>query len=172
MLIKILACLVMLAIAYQDFKYRTIHWFLFLLICVLFIIDALTSMSLILYAKNVYCNLILIAFQFSLLCSFYVIKGRNLKLIVNKIIGTGDILFILLLSLFFSWHSFLFYYIGGLVFSIIIWLLLKHILIIEEEFVPFAGLMAVFCILIIIVELIIPLYNRFNDSILKFLIYG
>lgn|ERR1035437_3757971 len=172
MLIKILACLVMLAIAYQDFKYRAIHWLLFLLICVLFIIDALTSMSLIQYAKNVYYNLILIVFQLTLLYLFYVIKGRNLKSILNKIIGTGDVLFILLLSLFFSWHSFLFYYIGGLVFSIIIWLLLKHLLIIEEEFVPFAGLMAVFCILIIIIELILPVYDRFNDSIFKLIIYG
>jgi hypothetical protein len=32
--------------------------------------------------------------------------------------------------------------------------------------------MAVFCILIIIIELILPVYDRFNDSIFKLIIYG
>jgi hypothetical protein len=172
MLIKFLACITLAIIAYQDFRYRAIHWLLFLFVSVLFIIDGLLTVQLIQYVFNIIFNILLIMIQFLMLYLFYIYRGRNLKTIVSSFIGVGDIIFILILSLAFSWQNFLFYYIGSLIFSIIIWFVLKQFSMVKGELVPFAGLMAIFFILVLIIELIIPVYGRFNDHIYKVVLNG
>lgn len=172
MLFKIFACITMTAIAYQDFKYRAIHWLLFLFISIFLTIDGLKTISFTQYILNISFNILLIFLQFALLYLYYFFQGKNLKSIFFNIIGEGDILFIVILSLAFSWHSFLFYYILGLLFSVITWLLLKYSGIIHSELIPFAGLMAIFCTLLLIIEIIVPDFERFSDGIFKLFLNG
>jgi len=92
MIIKVLVCLVMAAIVYQDFKYSAIHWLLFLVLCVLLFIDGVISKEFEQYSIDIACNAIIIIIQFSVLLIFYSLRGRKLNSIINKIIGQ-EILF-------------------------------------------------------------------------------
>lgn len=172
MLIKVLACLNMTAIAYQDFKYRAIHWFLFLTLSAILIIDGVNSKPLNQYCLDVTFNIIIIIIQFVILLLFYSLRGRKFSSIINRLIGTGDIIFILILSLAYPWESFLFLYLAALIFSVIIWLIVKNLFHVHDDLIPFAGLMAVFCLIIFSTELFFPGFNRYNNGFLTLLLHG
>jgi hypothetical protein len=172
MVIKTLECINMLVIAYQDFRYRAIHWLLFLTLALLFFIDGASSQSLKTYELGVVLNIAIIFLQFSVLVLFYLFKGKKLNDIVNKTIGSGDIVFIFILAFAFPWQCFLFYYISAMLFSILAWLPVGRFFSSKENLIPFAGLMSLFCFLLIGCELIVPGYDRFNVYIFRFLLNG
>ena len=172
MVIKSLECINMLAIAYQDFRYRAIHWLLFLTLGLLFFIDGVFSQSFQIYELGVVLNIVILLLQFSVLLLFYSFKGKKLNDVINKTIGAGDIVFIFILALGFSWQCFLFYYISAMLFSILVWLSVGRLFCRKNDLVPFAGLMSLFCFFLIVCELIVPGYDRFNDYIFRFLLNG
>jgi len=172
MFLKILECINMLAIAYQDFKYRAIHWLLFLTLAILFAIDGIKSQSIIQYGIGVAFNVVLIILQFSILFLIYSIKGKSLNNLLNRTIGTGDIVFILTLTLAFSWQNFLFYYIAGMIFAILIWTLIKMFSNSSRELIPFAGLMSFFCFIIFLFEMNSTSIKRFSNELITRLING
>jgi hypothetical protein len=172
MIIKLLECLNMAAIAYQDFRYRAIHWFLFLSLAFLLVLDGLNSHPANQYGLSVIFNIILILLQFTILFLFYHIRGRSIRSLLNTTIGSGDIIFIFSLSLAFSWQNFLFYYIGAMIFSILAWLILRTILHPKSELIPFAGLMSVFCFILFLIELMVPGFTRFSNDLFMMIFNG
>jgi len=111
--------------------------------------------------------MIFVSTQFLFVYIFYKIRGYGLKALVVDIIKIGDILFIFILSLAFPWQSFFLYYIGGLFFTLSIWLLFKHSGIIKNELIPFAGLLSVYCAILLFFEFLLPQYDRFGNDLLK-----
>lgn len=167
MAVKIASLAVLILIAYQDFRYRAIDLALFLLLSVFFFVDGQRNTPLIEYVLKVLYNMIFVSVQFIVVYVFYAIRGYGFKLIVTGIIGAGDILFIYILSLAFSWQGAFLYYIGGLLFSLLVWLLLKYSGMINNELIPLAGLLSVYCTLLLIFELLLPEYGRFGNELLK-----
>ena len=172
MLIKISALAVLILIAYQDFRYREIHIALFLMVSVFFFIDGQSNMPFLKYLLNVSYNMIFVLAQFLFVYVFYAIRGYGFKSLATDIIGTGDILFIVILSLAFPWQSFFLYYIGGLVFTLLIWLLLKYSGTVRNKLIPFAGLLSVYCALLLVFEFLLPDCGRFDSELLKLLLHG
>jgi len=168
MLVKIPAIVVLTLIAYHDFKHREIYWALFLFIALFFFIDGQTNMPLNEYLLNTLYNIIFVSVQFLFVYLFYRIRGIDFKSLINNIIGLGDILFITIMSLAFPWQSFLLYYIGGLVFTLFVWLCFKF----KNNLIPFAGLLSIYCAIILILEFLLPQYERFSNELLKLLLYG
>ena len=172
MLIKLLLLAVLILIAYQDFKYREIHWALFLVIAVFFFIDGQTNMPFNKYLLNTLYNMIFVLLQFVFVYVFYLIRGHSFKSLFTNIIGVGDCLLISILTLAFSWHGFLLYYIGGLFFTLLIWLFVKNLKMANNKLIPFAGLLSIYCVLLVILEFFLPNYGRFGNESLKIFIYG
>ena len=170
MLVKIALLVVLIFIAYQDFRYREIHFVLFLLLSIFFFIDGNTYIAISKYLLNILYNMIFVLAQFLFVYIFYAIRGYGIKSLVIDIIGIGDILFIFILSLAFPWQSFFLYYVGGLIFALSVWLLLKHSGIIKSKFIPFAGLLSLYCALLLIFEFLLPQYNRFGNDLLKLIL--
>ena len=72
------------------------------------------------------------------------IKNRRLITLTDGLIGWGDILFMLSLTLYFSFLNFLLFYITSLIVVIAAWLIWQAFNNKPNKHIPLAGLQAVF----------------------------
>lgn len=172
MVIQILICLVLLIIVFQDFKYRAVHWIMFPLLWILLVIDSVISLKLRDYISGTAINLLIIFIQVLILYTYYLLQGKNLKLIESRIMGAGDVLFIFIMAFAFTWTSFMFYYIAGLLFALLAWLIFRKLFKEQTGLVPLAGLLALYMIIIMLVEIVLPDYGRSMDIISRYIVYG
>ncbi|NVK51286.1 MAG: hypothetical protein HWD85_00005 [Flavobacteriaceae bacterium] len=85
-----------------------------------------------------------------LLLILYLYTKIQMKKKLSKSLGLGDVLFFLFLGVSFPTATFLVLFSGSLVFSLLVFLLLKPIL--KEKTVPLAGLQSLFLTLVLIVN--------------------
>lgn len=84
---------------------------------------------------------------------------------MNSILGLGDILFIIIMAFAFSWTSFILFYIAGLIFALFIWIIRILLTRNSQGFIPLAGLLAIYMIIITITGVFIPEIDR-NSNLL------
>lgn len=171
MIIQVLLCFVLLILAVQDFRLRAVHWILFPILLLLFIADSLSQINLKDYISGTAINLLLVSVQGVILFVYYSVQGKKPKHILTSILGPGDILFIIIMAFAFSWTSFIFYYIAGLVFALIVWVARLSVSEHRPQLVPLAGLLAVYMILVITVGAFIPEISRNSNFINNFFHY-
>lgn len=172
MIIRILICLALLIIVVQDFRFRAVHWILFPALWILLVADSLINLNFRDYVLGTSINLLIILFQGVILYAYYSLQGKPLSVIVTRIIGTGDILFIILMAFAFSWTSFMFFYITGLLFALLLWIFIMSISRDKNRLVPLAGLLALYMIIIMILDMILPEYGRSLDIMNIIIAYG
>jgi hypothetical protein len=146
-------------IFYQDIKTRTVTWFLFPLIAVTGILYSVYySGSLNILFKNSLINTIFLLAQFLLLKSIYFLKNGSNEQLIDKSIGSGDILFLIACSFFFSPVNFMIFYCLSLVFTLLNHMVFKSVRIKREklyETVPLAGFQAIFLFIYILINVIL-----------------
>ncbi len=170
--INIITILILCLIVYQDIKYRAIQWLLFLLLFAMFVCHGLAKLSSLLYLKGCLSNLLFLTVQMSLLVGFYILKGESLKSIFNSYIGLGDMILLSTLAFSFSKINFIVFYISGLIFSLLIWLVISNYWIKRSNKVPLAGFLSLYLIFIVLGDLITTQFETFSDNFLIHLIYG
>lgn len=171
MTLRILLCIVLLIMAIQDFRFRAIHWVLFPVLLLLFIAERIILSNPLNYIPGTAINLLLIFIQGLVLYCFYKLQGKTAGYILSRIIGPGDVLFILIMAFAFGWTSFMFYYITGLLFALLAWLVIRHIASEREKLIPLAGLLAVYMMIIVVIDIVAPDYGRTGDMFGKMLVY-
>lgn len=137
--------IILLAIAYQDFKDRAVYWWLY---AILFLV--LGSSVLLLKTFNLEVILINLSFlivQYLGVIFYFSIKKRKLTLLLLEEIGLGDILYIFTIALFLPNLDFLLVYGVGL-FSALIWFL-TMILIKKQATIPLAGIFSLVQIILL-----------------------
>ncbi len=126
------------AIFYQDLMERKVFWFLFPILgaCagILFFFDTLPE----LFLASISINLISIAILFF---GVYLYAKFKLQTSINKVIGLGDLLFLLAIALGFSSVSFLVLLPCAFIFSLLIHLAVKNK---NHTSVPLAGYLSLF----------------------------
>lgn len=139
--LKILLILVFGIIFYQDYKERLVYWFVYPLVGIfgfsiqLYFVDLTTAII------NSTVNL---CFVVTVLLILWVYTKLILKQkLLNKGIGIGDLLFFIFLSFCFSIISFFILFVFSLLFSLLIYLVLKRKSP-KIETVPLAGFMSLF----------------------------
>lgn len=165
MIIQFVLCFVLLILAIQDFRLRAVHWTLFPILLMLFIADSLSQVELKDYISGIAINLLLVSAQGVILFVYYSAQGKKLKHILTSILGLGDILFIIIMAFAFSWTSFIFYYIAGLIFALSLWVVRLFVSGHRPQLVPLAGLLAVYMILVIITGAFVPEISRSSNLI-------
>lgn len=139
----------LLAVVFQDLKYRAIHVVLPVLLCV-----AATARFLIL-EHSIFELLFTVAFLGLVMLGLFLYTAIKLKKISNPInssIGLGDIIFfIAVIPLFFS-TTYILFFSTGMLFSVICHLLFTKN---KEAHVPLAGYLSVYLILLTIVNFFI-----------------
>lgn len=160
MILQLLICLVLLIIMIQDFRFRAVHWILFPVLLILFVTESLFVSKIDDYLDSIFINLLVILLQGLILIAYYKLKGTQFINFIKDRIGLGDLFFVLAMAFAFSWSTFLFYYIAGLLFTLITWLAVRNLIRLKSQLVPLAGMLALFMTLIMLAEIILPDYSR------------
>jgi hypothetical protein len=151
-LIKFLVLAFSLAIFVEDISSRSVHWFLFpLLYLALLGADYFSSHHWTIALRHSIYNSLFIVLQLGILTLYFSIKKKKIINITDGLLGWGDILFWVCISCFFSPVIFLLYYIGSLIFVLLIWGAVSLFSNKTNRHIPLAGLQAlVFALLFVI----------------------
>jgi hypothetical protein len=155
-LILLLTGAILSIIAYQDLKTRSVSWFLFPLLAASgagLAFSELQSPGLLLLYTAI--NGLFLLLQFALLKMWLFIKNRRNTVLIDHAIGKGDLLFLLATCCFFPPVNFILFYLLSLVFSLLLYLLIRRWPAVSGNFttVPLAGLQAGFLIFWMLLKL-------------------
>lgn len=110
-----LAILIMLAtVAVQDYRYRGVSWFLFPLLAIAALIGLWQDENLYFFMPLMMINLAFVLFLLAGLTIYFSLKNRKIVRIADVYLGWGDILFFVVLAVFFSPLNFLLFITGSL----------------------------------------------------------
>jgi hypothetical protein len=152
-LLYILLSVLSLLIAYQDIKTRTINIvypLLFFCLCLSFHFFIQEQ------SNQLFLNILFVLINLLGIILYYSLKEQKLTNPINTHLGLGDIIFFLSLTPFFEFKNFIKFFIGGLIFALIVFFIIK--LFIQIRTVPLAGFMAIYLIIIIWLDY----FTRFN----------
>ncbi|MDN3588102.1 hypothetical protein QWY86_15570 [Pedobacter aquatilis] len=111
---------VLVAIAWQDFKFRAVYWWLFLLLFSGLWTISLLEVGFPLAAERMLYNCAFVLLQVFLLSLYFAVKNRRWLNIFDGYFGLGDLCFLLAVSVYFSLTHYLFFYVLSLLFVVLI----------------------------------------------------
>lgn len=138
-LLYIVNLVLLLTIAYQDFKDRMISLYLMIALGISLSLTTLSGGSLVQLGYSMLVNVAFVAIQ-GMVLYLYFRYVRNVKNL-GTLIGAGDVVFIGLLTLFFSPYWFVLFYVASLSVTIGVSLLARWPQ--RAKTIPLAGCMAI-----------------------------
>jgi len=155
--LKIIICISLFAMTFQDLKYRAISWYYFAIILISIIIIQSSSINdETNFILNVICNIGFVTLLFLILLVLYNPIKKPFADFFNEYSGIGDWLLFLILSFAFDTVSFVFYMTIGFILSLFTHLILRILIKNYSKTVPLAGLMSCLLGLILLISIIIP----------------
>jgi hypothetical protein len=150
--------LLLIIIAYEDFKNRTVHVFLFPVLLIVAIGYAYCWLSGVEVLKNTLINACFLVVQGLLLVFYFVIKHKKWINITEAYIGWGDILFVIVTTPLFTPIAYVFFYLSSLIMTIFFVTIYK-VARQKMKFIPLAGVQALWL-------LILLYYHQFVSPVL------
>lgn len=135
---------------YEDFKYRAISAFPLVTLGVSTIWYSRRLINTELLISNIGVELLFLGVQALLLIAYFSFKEKKLDLLLDKKLGSGDVLFFVVILPLFSPVHFVFVYVSGLIFSLIVSLLVSKK---EGYTIPLAGLLSLFLTVIFLASI-------------------
>lgn len=155
--------LVLAVLAWQDFRTRSISWWLLPLLFIALGFSGQVHAGWPALGRYFAINLFFLILQLALIWSWFVLRHRRLLNIIDRQIGLGDILFLLCISLAFSTINFLFFYTASLVLVLLFTLAKRLFSSTREELIPLAGAVAVPMLLLCLARFFEPAFDLYND---------
>lgn len=151
-IISILSITLLGILAFQDFRYRAISWFLLPLLLLTFFYSGLQAIDLSQFGKYFSFNFSFILLQMVVLTVYVSLKNKKFTNIVNEFIGVGDILFFVVICAAFSPSNFILFYVFSLLFSLLV--VAGHRIFARggNKEVPLAGLFSVVLLICIFIS--------------------
>ncbi|RYE25519.1 MAG: hypothetical protein EOP51_03885 [Sphingobacteriales bacterium] len=144
----------LLFIAWQDFKYRAVYWWLFIVLLFTLTVIKLEQSNWAIFYQDFLTNSGFLLLQILTLNIYFSIKQGKLINLFNGYFGLGDLFFLLAIAAYFSFVNYLLFYTGSLLIIMAINITGKR----REYKIPLAGEQALlFSILLIIERLYTPL---------------
>ena len=169
--VKIIVLAILILIFVQDVRNRSVYWFLFPVLVVLFVI--VHSLQHHLFAENWQAVLVNIGFlvvQYLIVSVYFSIKSKQWVNITDNLLGWGDILFLLCITVYLSALNFLLFYVTSLIISLLIWLIWQLISKKKNKQIPLAGLQALIFTVFLAVDWWFRSFDLTNDTWLLSLI--
>lgn len=161
LILNTILCLLLGIIVYQDFKYRAIHVFLavsvFAIGSILLWLDQNSLSTLINTSLFVITVVVLLWVYISL-------KQNEITNPFTNNIGIGDVLFFFAITPLFSFHNYIVFFITGMILTILFSLVFKKL--IKNKFIPLAGILAGYLVLLKVSTLFMPV-NFYYNPLLK-----
>ena len=157
MQLSFLFLVILILIFLQDIKERKVY--IWLLIVAIILNGVLYYQNTIhqLFLLNISINLILI---FLLIFILFLYTKFKMKINLSLALGLGDVLFFFVFAVGFPIETFLLLFISSLIFSLILFILIKSEL--KNKTVPLAGLQALFLVLILFINLAFNIVNLYS----------
>jgi hypothetical protein len=150
-------------IAFQDFKYRAVYWFLFPGLSLLLYYMKYPKAGNLLTLQDAIYALSFLAVQLIILFLYFTVKNRKAVNILKSHLGLGDVLFLVAISFYLSPVNYLLFYVFSLLL-IIIYVLMLNLTRKKMEQIPLAGLQAIFFTLLLVAEIAIPKLKMYQDD--------
>jgi len=135
---EIAVYLILFAIFYQDLKFRAVYWWLFVLLFLALGILVLQHGVAVLLG-NLSFNLVFFCLQLLFLSIYFAIKHGKLVNITKQYLGWGDVLFLVAISAYFSFSSFVTFYVLSLLLIVFFELVRAMVSKQEAYKIPLAG---------------------------------
>ncbi len=162
--VHIILFILLLITAYQDFKWRGIHWIIIPFLAGSFLFFSLQANTLWEVLNNAFINFCFVLLQFLLVSTWFSIKSRKPVNIFKQYTGIGDWLFFICLCLAFSPLNFILFLISALIISLLIHLAVLLLSKKTERTVPLAGLVAMLLLGVLIIESVFYPGRLQNDN--------
>ena len=136
-----------LGISYQDFSRRAIHVLLLVLLLALGIWDAFHT------GRPFMSMLLILSFVVAILTMMILYLRLKAGYWINPLkahLGLGDVLFFIAVIPLFSPHGYLWFFISGLLGSVVVYSLFRHL--IGKQSVPLAGMLSAYLLGLKILE--------------------
>lgn len=145
--VTILFAITTLGIAYQDFKYRAIHVLLLILLLAVGIADAVLAER---PLQDLLFSFGFVVTVLSLMMIYLRLKTGYWLNPLKEHLGLGDVLFFIAVIPLFSPHGYLWFFISGLLGSVVVYSLFRHL--IGKQSVPLAGMLSAYLLGLKILE--------------------
>ena len=145
-LVKLGIVLILLSILIQDYRERQVYWFFFPLLLLLSGFLFFNGTLIELYLSSVLTNLFFLSMLLSVLWCYAKFRGG---IPFKQLMGTGDILFFVILCFAFAPVSLLTLFVAGLLCALIMHLVLKTS---KNETIPLAGYLSGFFLLVYLAD--------------------
>ena len=148
--------LTLLLIAWEDYKFRAVHWWLFLLLFLGLGISSFLKFGLNTSLERTGGNTLFVVSQLVCLTAYFSLKNKQFVNVLGGYFGSGDLCFLIAISIYFSFISFILFYIISLLMVILITLILKVSKLDVGVKIPLAGYQAVFLFIFMLFEFAWP----------------
>ncbi|OWK68717.1 hypothetical protein [Pedobacter sp. AJM] len=165
--------MVLSGMAFQDFRYRGIYWWMFPLLAMLLIGCVLQWISLEVMVCSVIKSCVFLTVQLVILTAYLSLKQKRLVNILTGFFGLGDLLFLIVLSTRLSFLNYVVFYMASLMLVIGCTAVFIKKSAGQTHKIPLAGYQAIFLMLVILIEWQVPALSLHSDDLLnKFMCYG
>ncbi|MEO5644581.1 MAG: hypothetical protein ABIQ40_08580 [Bacteroidia bacterium] len=151
-------------LAWQDFRTRKIAWWLLPVLAASFFLAGYASASAKTIGQTFSINIVFLLIQFLLVWSWFSVKNKRFSKIIDTQIGLGDVLFMICVALVFSPGNFLIFYIGGMILTLIITLVIRVVRKNSLAEIPLAGALSLPLIILCGWRLFSPGKDFYNDA--------
>ncbi len=160
--------LVSLVIAFQDFRNRQIHWFLLPIFGIGLFFLNFSRIGLRATLYNFFENVLFLFLVFVFTYIYFIIKKRKFIKLVDNYIGLGDILFLVVIAIYFTPFIFVFFFIFSMLLTLLIFGAIHIFKNLEFSTIPLAGLIAIYMIPVITISF----FNKFIDFQISNIIFN
>jgi len=149
----------------QDIKGRSVLWVLFpLLAMALLWSHASRAGNWSGLGQAVLINAGFIVLQLVLVSVYFSVRQKKFVNLTDRLLGMGDILFLLSIVFYLSVLNFLFFYVISLVISLVVWIIWQMIAERKTKHIPLAGLQAMIFMLFLTGDWWGGLFNLTDDT--------
>ncbi len=153
LILQLFLLMILVLMAWQDFKFRAIYWWLFPLLLVGLLWLKIDGGEQATIPFNLLTNGLFLSAQFLLLSLYFSIKERKWVNLFKAYFGLGDLLFLLCLTVYFSFLNYILFYIATLFLVILITVLTRLLSLKANTTIPLAGWQALMLCLLMLLEL-------------------
>lgn len=164
-LIDCSAFALLFVVAFQDFRHRHISWFLIPALIVVFTLKALNVISFLNLFQFFLINVGFILVQLLALTIYFSIKNKKWTGIVDSYIGLGDILFFVVICVAFSPVNFVVFYLGGLIFTTVVYGIYFLLNTNANKEIPLAGIFAILIMMYMLTNYFFPQLDFYNPVV-------
>jgi hypothetical protein len=165
LLLKIFIAVVLVMIFAEDMRSRSVHWFWFPVLAIglvaLRIQEVGLSVTELMYSAG--ATLVFLTLQLVLVTAYFSIKHKRITNITEGLLGWGDVLLLVSLTLYLPLLNFIMFYMGSLIIILLLWLVGRKSALVKQQTVPLAGLQAIAFVCLLTYSWLNPALSLVND---------